>query len=44
LPNPGIYQVAIRGNFPRIYFNDTGDKEKIISIDQWGDVNWTSME
>ena len=44
LPSSGIYQIAINGNFPRIYFNDTGDKQKIISVDQWGDMQWTNME
>jgi surface protein len=39
----GTYQVAIRGDFPRIYFNNDGDKEKILSIDQWGDIEWSSM-
>jgi surface protein len=39
----GTYTVAIKGTFPRIYFNETGDKEKILSIDQWGDISWTSM-
>ena len=37
------FQVAIRGDFPMIYFNDGGDAEKIISIDQWGDIQWKSM-
>ncbi len=37
------YQIKIWGDFPRIYFNDTGDKDKIISIDQWGTQQWTSM-
>lgn len=40
----GTYQVSILGDFPRIYFNNTGDKDKIISIDQWGEIEWTSME
>jgi surface protein len=40
---PGTYQVAIRGAFPRIYFNNQGDKEKILSVDQWGDVSWVNM-
>jgi surface protein len=40
---PGNYMVAIRGTFPRIYFNNGGDKEKILSIDQWGSIAWTSM-
>nr|WP_299068175.1 BspA family leucine-rich repeat surface protein [uncultured Allomuricauda sp.] len=41
---PGTYEVAISGNFPRIYFNFSGDKEKIISVDQWGEISWKSME
>ena len=41
--SPGTYTIAIRGDFPRIYFNDEGDKEKITNIDQWGDVHWESM-
>lgn len=39
----GVYQVCITGDFPRIYFNNTGDQEKIISIDQWGNQAWSSM-
>ncbi|MDG4949373.1 BspA family leucine-rich repeat surface protein [Weeksellaceae bacterium KMM 9724] len=40
----GLYTIEISGDFPRIYFNNTGDKDKIMSIEQWGDINWTSME
>ncbi|CAM1351319.1 BspA family leucine-rich repeat surface protein [Tenacibaculum insulae] len=40
----GTYTIRIRGDFPRIYFNNTGDKEKILSVDQWGDNQWASME
>ncbi|MGB0523329.1 MAG: BspA family leucine-rich repeat surface protein [Flammeovirgaceae bacterium] len=40
----GQYEVKILGDFPRIYFDHTGDKDKIISIDQWGGMRWTSME
>lgn len=29
---PGTYTVAIRGNFPRIYFNNEADKLKILSV------------
>jgi hypothetical protein len=39
----GTYQIKIRGTFPRIVFNDTGDKLKLISIDNWGDIVWSSM-
>ena len=41
--NPGSYIVKIFGSFPRIYFNDGGDKEKIISVNQWGEGIWSSM-
>lgn len=40
----GTFQVAIRGDFPRIYFYGGGDYRKIISVDQWGDIAWASME
>lgn len=46
---PGIYTIRIADNtalltgFPRIYFNNTGDKAKIIAINQWGSGIWTSM-
>ena len=39
----GTYTVAIRGSFPRIFFDSSGDKNKIISIDQWGNIVWSSM-
>ena len=39
----GEYTVRIKGTFPRIYFNNEDDKEKIISIEQWGTGQWTSM-
>jgi surface protein len=49
----GTYTVAIRGVFPRIYFDGDialgleisiyTDSYKIIGIEQWGDIEWTSM-
>lgn len=39
----GTYSVSITGSFPRIYFNGGGDRQKILSIDSWGDIAWTSM-
>ena len=41
---PGEYEVRISGTFPRIYFNNSGDKEKITAVNQWGDQAWSSME
>src|SRR6056297_3731159 len=39
----GIYTIAIRGEFPRIYFNNRGDRYKVIRVNQWGDNPWESM-
>ena len=39
----GEYDVSITGTFPRIYFNNTGDKAKILDVKQWGSQPWTSM-
>lgn len=40
----GTYTISITGAFPAIQFGNDGDKEKIISIDQWGDIAWESFE
>ncbi len=40
---PGIYTVSISGTFPRIYFFNSGDREKILTIESWGEIEWTSM-
>src|SRR5690606_20588626 len=42
-PAPGIYRVEITGQFPKIYFNNNGDKSKILSVEQWGDIVWENM-
>jgi len=42
--NPGIHKIVIKGRFPRISFNNRGDKSKILTIEQWGKIKWTSME
>lgn len=48
-PLPGTYTIRIKDNtglgtgFPHIYFNDSGDKAKLVSIDQWGTGEWRSM-
>ena len=41
---PGLHKVAVTGIFPSIYFdNDTEAAEKLVSIDQWGEIKWESM-
>jgi len=39
----GTKTIRIKGSFPRIYFNNTGDKSKILSVEQWGTNGWTGM-
>ncbi len=39
----GTYTIRIGGTFPRIFFNDSGDKLKITQINQWGTIAWTNM-
>jgi hypothetical protein len=38
----GTYSINISGLFPRIYFNNAGDKAKLISVTNYGDVGWGS--
>lgn len=41
---PGTYEVSIRGTFPRIYFGLQTDSDKLLFINQWGDIVWSSMD
>ena len=41
--SPGEYQVVISGDFTRIYLIGSPNAEKLQSIDQWGDIQWESM-
>ncbi|MFK7814104.1 MAG: BspA family leucine-rich repeat surface protein [Maribacter sp.] len=40
---PGIYTIAIIGNFPAPKNSTYGDGIKLLSIDQWGTQVWESM-
>ncbi len=44
----GTYTVSITGSVPRISFGNntgiTGNASKILSVDQWGTQQWSSME
>jgi uncharacterized repeat protein (TIGR01451 family) len=46
--SPGVYTVSITGDFPRIRFRNFNSNskypKKIKSIEQWGDIEWNSME
>lgn len=37
------YQVKITGTFPRIYFNNSGDRFKLRKVTQWGNGAWTNL-
>ena len=39
----GKHTVAIRGQFPRIFFAKSNDRDKIRKVKQWGDIKWSSM-
>ena len=41
--NADTYTVKITGTFPRIYFNGSGDKHMVKTIEQWGDIQWSSF-
>ena len=41
--NVGTYTIRIKGDFPRIYFNNEGDKTKLLDVSQWGNIEWKSM-
>jgi len=40
----GTYRVSITGVFPWFYSKSTSTREQLLSIDQWGDQEWKSME
>ena len=42
--SPGIYTITIRGVFPHIFFNGRSGADKIRTVEQWGDIQWTSMK
>jgi surface protein len=39
----GTYQIRVWGTFPQISFNNTGNKLNLLSIDQWGSIEWKSF-
>ncbi len=40
---PGTYTVSVTGTFPGIAFVLAGDRQKILSVDQWGSNRWAFM-
>ncbi|MDH3326437.1 MAG: BspA family leucine-rich repeat surface protein [Gammaproteobacteria bacterium] len=40
---PGIYTVSINGRFPSTYSRLDSDREKMLTIEQWGTNKWLTM-
>ena len=40
----GTYDIEITGKFPAIYFNNRGDKLKLLMVKQWGTNEWKTFE
>lgn len=43
LTNGNVYQLEFTGNFPGFYFANGTEKDKIRTIERWGEIVWTSM-
>ncbi len=40
----GIHKVSITGEFPHLYFKNSSDNnKKLLSVEQWGDIEWRDM-
>ncbi|MCP4210277.1 MAG: BspA family leucine-rich repeat surface protein, partial [Halieaceae bacterium] len=39
----GTYTVAIVGDFPGVNFNGGGDGDKLLSVEQWGNIAWQDL-
>ena len=40
----GTYQISITGTFPNIFFNNGGDKLKVQSVEDLGNVGWLRLD
>jgi surface protein len=40
----GTFTIRISGTFPAIFFDNTGDRLKVASVDNLGDVGWTTFD
>jgi len=40
----GVYDVKITGTFPWLFFNNGGDKLKLLKIKNWGDVGFALLQ
>lgn len=42
-PSAGNYVVKINGAFPQIYFDNGGDRLKLLEIQNWGNIAWSNF-
>jgi surface protein len=42
-PTEGQYVIRVTGGLERIQFNNGGDRLKLLEIQNWGNIAWTSM-
>ena len=40
----GTYEIYITGTFPKIYFNNTGDRQKLLRVLEWGDYGVGALD
>ena len=40
----GVFDISIMGDFPAIFFADTGDKEKMRDVKRWGNSLWKTFQ
>lgn len=43
-PSAGMYRVDISGDFPTFNISLAGDEQKILTVEQWGDNEWATLE
>jgi hypothetical protein len=43
-PSAGIYTISITGTFPRISFNNGGDRLKVLEVVNFGEVGWARLD
>ena len=39
----GNHTITISGTFPRVYFSGKADRTNLLSVEQWGDIEWQSF-
>jgi|GEM_PF-3134464 len=42
-PSNGVYKISVNGNFNYIKGNATSQGAKLLEVQQWGNIHWTTM-